>query len=80
MATKMVDITTTLHEDQTSTLLGQTTLCSSPTHSLKKRIILDTLTLLHTVTDQEGLEPPTLGFGDRRSTIRATDLNYFYTI
>ena len=23
---------------------------------------------------QEGLEPPTLGFGDRRSTIGATDL------
>lgn len=24
---------------------------------------------------QEGLEPPTLGFGDRRSTIGATDLS-----
>lgn len=23
---------------------------------------------------QEGLEPPTIGFGDRRSTIGATDL------
>ena len=80
MATKIVDITTTLHEDQTSTLLGQTTLCNSPTHSLKKRIIFDTSFLLNAVTDQEGLEPPTLGFGDRRSTIRATDLNYLLTI
>ena len=38
----MVEITTTLQEDQTSTLLGQTTFRNSPTHSLKKRIILDT--------------------------------------
>ena len=69
----MVETITTFTAETTSSRVGQTTLRSSATHSFPKVIIFDISTPFHE-TGQEGLEPSTFGFGDRRSTIRATDL------
>ena len=96
----IVETTTTLTDEITSSRVGQTTLRSSPTQSFPNWTIFDIpVHLLPIVflrkpeqthqrqayresrprghpakTGQAGLEPATFGFGDRRSTIRATDL------
>ena len=69
-----VEINTTFTEDPTSEAVGQTTFLSSPIHSFQKVPILAIKTSFFKITGQEGLEPSTFGFGDRRSTIGATDL------
>lgn len=70
----IVDISTTLTEEITSSRLGHTTFLSSAPHSLQNRIIFPIPASQNKDTGQEGLEPSTFGFGDRRSTIGATDL------
>ena len=80
-ATTTVEIKTTFTEEITSSLLGQTTFFSSAMHSLKNETIFIKIQILITnfkITGQEGLEPSTCGFGDRRSTIGAIDLSFQY--
>jgi hypothetical protein len=64
-------ITTTV-ESRNSICDGQATLANSSFVSLKYFTILSIIYIL--LAGQEGLEPPASGFGDRRSTIRATVL------
>lgn len=72
-----VETNTTFTEDTTSERVGQTTFLNSAPHSLKNRTIFPiTVPIKIKDTGQEGLEPSTFGFGDRRSTFRATDLKY----
>lgn len=65
----IVEINTTFTEEIASAREGHTTFLSSATHSLKKRMIFPmTVPSFIKDTGQEGLEPSTFGFGDRRST------------
>ena len=71
MPTKIDNIsdttTVTMVEPMISFLVGHVTLVSSVRVSFKNLIIFCTI-YLFIFAGQEGLEPPTAGFGDRNST------------
>ena len=68
--------TTTAVPPSASLREGQVTLLTSAFTSARnsKALVIITLLNIQVSTGQEGFEPPTLGFGIRCSTVRATDL------
>ena len=66
---------TTIVDSLSSALVGQVTFFISLTTSSKNPIILSFISFTSdNLARQEGLEPPTCGFGDRCSTNWATDV------